>query len=227
MIPLGDVVPRRTLPVITWLLVSTLLLASAWFQFALTGDEKLDWLWRAGILGPPQVWPALAVTCWIDTSWPVVVTNAAALLLFGPAVEDRLGKLRYVAFLAVAIYLGAAAFSPLAGLFSTSALGALAPVSAVVAAYSALFPQSKLSFYAPTLSGGVLRECQALWGVFVWALLVPCGLLRQVTNGFAPPSQAVIALALGMVAAGLARVAARRERLLVSWWDSAPPTNLT
>lgn len=227
MLPLGDVVPRRTRAVVTWVVVVALLLASAWFEWALTGDEKLEWLWSAGVIGDAALWSTVATTCWIDPAWPVVVANAMTLALFGRAVEDRLGHFRYVALLALAVYLGAAAFSPANGVFSTPAIGALAPVSAVVAAYSALFPQSKLSFFLLRPTGGVYRECQALWGVFAWALLVPCGLLRQVSTGTAPTSQAVIALAIGAAAAGLARVAARRERLLVSWWDSAAPSNLT
>lgn len=227
MIPLGDVVPRRTRAVVTWLLVASLLLASAWFEWALTGDQKLEWLWRAGVIGDAALWSTVAAASWIDPAWPVVIANAMTLALFGRAVEDRLGHLRYIGMLALAIYLGAAAFSPATGVFSLPAIGALAPVSAVVAAYSALFPHSKLSFFVLTRSGWALRECQALWGVFAWALLVPFGLLRQASTGSAPPSQAVIALAIGVTAAGLARVAARKERLLVSWWDSTAPPNLT
>lgn len=220
MLPLGDVVPRRTFPHVTVAVVVGLLSGLGWYRLMLPPERQLEWLWRIGAIRGTVPWPALVTACWIDPSWLAGLANAIVLALFGPAVEDRFGHLRYGAFLTTAELLGTSASVSLAQVLSAPAAGALAPVSAVIATYLALFPHSKLSFWAPTPSGGALRECQAFWAVLVWVLLVPGGLLRQL-HGMAPSSQVLTALAVGGLAAVSARVVARRERMLVTWWD--PP----
>ena len=105
MIPLKDDIPARRVPLVTFTLI-----AAAVVAFFVAGDELGD---NAGV-------------------W-VLVVNALFLWLFGPSVEDAMGRVRFVVFVALGGG-AAAALDP-----SSAAAGA---VAAVLGGYALLYPRA-------------------------------------------------------------------------------------
>lgn len=220
MIPLGDVVPRRTRPVVTVATAGLLLLSL--LLFALTLDPQQRWgaLWTLGASRSTVPWPALLTSFWLEPSWSLGLANSAALLLYGPAVEDRLGPHRMAALLGTG-----AATNALIGLFavqppSTPVTGAAVAVAAVLGTYLSLHPGSKLVFWVPGTAGTSLHEVPVFWGVSSW-LIVAAGRLINVHAGWivGAPMIAVIAAVLIAFAAG--RHLALPARRSFGWWDDA------
>jgi membrane associated rhomboid family serine protease len=158
-------------------------------------------------------------TAWlVDPAWPRVAVNVAALLLFAPAVEDRLGRLRFAGLIALA-----AASTTLGPALTGGAMfpvtGAAAPIAAVLATYASLFPTSRLVFWLPGPRGGVLHELPAAWAMALWAVVVPGDFARFLSAGPVGPSalvQTLTGAAIGVVAAHVLPI---RGRLRVDWWD--------
>jgi membrane associated rhomboid family serine protease len=218
MIPLGDVVPRRTRPLVTLGVCGILALATGLLHLALPPDTRVElhWAWGATVRTLPL--PALVTAWMIEPAWLAGAANIAAVLLFGPAVEDRLGHGRFLLTLVVA----AASASALAvTIRSTPALpiaGAAGPSAAVLTAYWTLFPPSKLVWWLPGVSGGRLLEMPALWAVVVWAVLVPGHLAGQFARQISSPPPLAGTLAGLVVGLAAAKLLARAERLRVEWW---------
>ena len=105
MIPLKDDIPARRVPLVTFTLI-----AGAVVAFLVAGDELGD---HAGV-------------------W-VLVVNGLFLFLFGPSVEDAMGRVRFVVFAALGGG-AAAALDP-----SSAAAGA---VAAVLGGYALLYPRA-------------------------------------------------------------------------------------
>jgi membrane associated rhomboid family serine protease len=219
MIPLGDVVPRRTRPVVTWLLSALIVGSIAIWHGVLDAETRLRGVWAVGAWPDTIPWPAVATSWLIEPLWLAGVANIAGLLLFGPAVEDRLGPTRFVLLLVVTagvtLWVTSATFRP-PGLPTA---GAAALVASVLSAYLLLFPRSKLAFWTPGPRGGALHEPPILWSAAAWTLLVPGNLARYAQGpALAPPSRAAVgaAFVIGVIWAW-ALVPAERRR--VEWWD--------
>ena len=111
MIPIGNAVPSRYPPVVTWMLIGTNCLVFL-FQDSLSPDE-LELLVREFALIPARYtevfaygYPDLDVAdiipfftmMFLHGGWLHLILNMWTLWLFGPAIEDRMGHGRYLAF---------------------------------------------------------------------------------------------------------------------------------
>ena len=184
MIPIGDVVPRRTRPGVT------VALAVA----------------QAGLLLAPAFRP-----------WGVLwIVNAAAIWIFGCALEDRMGRGRFAALAT----LGAAVASAVAMLAAPVPLVLVASgglVAALAAGYLAVFPRSRVLSLVPVLVGIELVEIPAWFIALVWGAASLAAALAVWSSAEA------VALLTGWVAsAGTGAAAAwllkRPERMAISWW---------
>jgi membrane associated rhomboid family serine protease len=196
MIPIRDVIPSRTTPGITLLLIALNVLV---FGVMVAADGSL----------PDHRVPWLRETLSLFRHGSVVhlASNLAALWLFGENVEDRFGHLRFLLGYLSLGYAAALADLWLAPSPATPFTGATGAVAGIVAAYLVMFPRSRLLAIVPTGVPPSLIELPASGVAAAWFLL-------QVARGTGPLTLFVGATA-GVAAAWLLR---RPERQRVDWW---------
>ena len=163
MIPLKDMTPRRSFPVVTLLLITVNVVVFL-HQISLTPSAG-DVFVRTYGLVPAKISLALAgrhytmveallplVTCmFLHGGFLHIVGNLWFLWVFGANVEDRLGSLPYLLF-----YFAAGIGSGIAQtLFSwgsrVPSIGASGAISGVLGAYIVFFPASRILTLVPLL----------------------------------------------------------------------------
>lgn len=107
--------------------------------------------------------------------WAHLIINMWTLWVFGPAVEDRLGHVRFLLF-----YLVAGVAASFAHAFVNSAspvpvLGASGAIAGVIGCYVRLFPLARLVLMVPVLFMPVFFELPALVfaAVWLWTQIIP------------------------------------------------------
>src|SRR5687768_17524400 len=103
MIPISDVIPSRTTPVVTVALIALNALVFLYQQ--VLPDAALHAFVASYALVP--AWfsvPALFTSQFLHAGWMHILSNMLYLWIFGDNVEDRLGHVRFIVF-----YLGAGA----------------------------------------------------------------------------------------------------------------------
>ncbi|HWP27083.1 MAG TPA: rhomboid family intramembrane serine protease [Xanthobacteraceae bacterium] len=183
MFPIQNGVPHRSAPFVTWGLIAVNV-AVFLYQISLS-PPALDRFLVNYALIPGRYFvplpflpePALGdylpflTNMFLHGGWLHLIMNMWTLFLFGPAVEDRLGRLRYVLFyLACGIaastahaYVNATSFVP--------ALGASGAIAGVIGAFVRLFPLANLIVVVPILFFPFFFEIPALLFAGLWFLL--------------------------------------------------------
>ncbi len=142
-LPLRDVIPSRTAPVVT---VTLILLNSVAFLFeqTLTGPQLRAFVTFYGLVPAYFSVGSLVTSMFLHTGWLHFLGNMLYLWIFGDNIEDRVGHGRFLLF-----YLlcgGAAAFGQVAA--SPDSLvpmvGASGAIAGVMGAYFVLFPHSRV-----------------------------------------------------------------------------------
>ena len=143
MIPLSDVIPSRTFPVVT---IALIVVNALVFLYQLTLPEPLLQQFVATYALIPAWFsvPALFTSQFLHSGWMHIIANMLYLWIFGDNVEDRLGHFRFLLF-----YLGAgAAAAVLQTLFdpfsSIPMVGASGAIAGVMGAYFVLYPYSRV-----------------------------------------------------------------------------------
>jgi membrane associated rhomboid family serine protease len=149
-----------------------------------------------------------------------LAANVMAVWIFGQTIEDRMAHGRFAAFVMLCASLAAAAQSaadrshPLAVAVSHGA------AAAVIGAYFAAYPQSRVLLLIPAGLSLRVIEVQAVVFLALWYMLQVVGALGALV---ATPVAGVIpswAHAVGVMAgAGLVRPFRRPERERVEWWN--------
>ncbi len=148
MIPIRDVIPSRTTPVVT----ITLLVVSV-MVFLLSppaGSEAFEAFVRAWGLTPASVqWSAVFTSMFMHGGWMHLLSNMLFLWIFGDNVEDRMGHGRYLCF-----YLLCGSVAALAQVLAdpTSPIpmvGASGAIAGVLGAYIVMFPHSRVLTLVP------------------------------------------------------------------------------
>jgi membrane associated rhomboid family serine protease len=184
MIPIGNAVPSRYPPVVTWMLIATNCLVFL-FQDSLSPDE-LELLVREFALIPARYTEVFAygdpdldvadiipffTMMFLHGGWLHLILNMWTLWLFGPAIEDRMGHGRYLAF-----YLGCGFAASLAHVVfnPTSivpALGASGAIAGILGCYMRLFPMARVVVVVPILFIPLFFEVYAFVFIGLWFLL--------------------------------------------------------
>jgi membrane associated rhomboid family serine protease len=198
MIPLRDVIPSRTRPVVTILLIA--LNAVVFLRQAGLGADGFEAFIRAfGLVPAAFSWLSVVSSMFVHAGFMHFVGNMLYLWIFGDNVEDRMGHGRFLAF-----YLLCGAGAALA---QTSAVpeslvpmvGASGAIAGVMGAYFVLYPKSRVLTLIPFPI--TIVEIPALYLLGLWFVM-------QFVNG---------------VGALLVFVFRRRERQRVEWWDDSTP----
>jgi membrane associated rhomboid family serine protease len=153
LFPLRDNVSRTHEPIVVWVIVAANAIAFL-YQLGLSPRELQGFLYqhalvparyfspgwsRAVGLSPTDLSPFITNT-FLHGGWLHIIVNMWTLWIFGPALEDRLGPVRF----AILYVLAGIAASVTHALFNAGSavpvLGASGAIAGVIAAYAARFP---------------------------------------------------------------------------------------
>jgi membrane associated rhomboid family serine protease len=178
-IPIGTDVERRGAPLATLILAAVNLLVFLLLQFA---EPTRPYLWRLAMV-PAD--PSLATAfgaCFLHGGWLHLGGNLLYLLLFGAPLEDRLGRLRFLAVYllggAAALYVQAAVvmtMNPHLGIYPI--IGASGSVSALLGAFLVRLPGARVRvasivmFLLHGVHRASVRALPAVAAIALWMLL--------------------------------------------------------
>jgi len=206
MIPISDVIPRPTTPVITLILIA-LTAGSLAVQWLLPDDRLREIIHGYGLIPAAFSWAALLTSLVLHHGVLQAASNLLAIWIFGASVEDRLGPGRYLAFFVLAALGAGLADTAVRSGSPWPALGMSGGVAALMSAHFVLFPTSRTLVLVPLFFSMDLVEIPTLMLVGFW-------LVFQVAGGVG-----VFAPVAGALAGALLIWAFRqpaRER--VEWW---------
>ncbi len=170
MIPLRDVIPSRTTPYLTVVLIAVN--AVAWlYELSLPPDEVTGFLQTFGVVPASFTASTLVSSMFLHGSWSHVIGNMWYLWIFGDNVEDRLGHGRFLAFYLICGFvaaLGQVAMDPQSTLPTIGASGAIA---GVMGAYFVMFPRSRVLTLIPLIIFWEVVEIPAIFLLGFWFLM--------------------------------------------------------
>jgi membrane associated rhomboid family serine protease len=187
MIPLRDVIPSKTTPVVTVVLIAVN--AAAWiYELALPRDTLSAFLNVYGVVPASFNPPAVLSSMFLHGSWSHFIGNMWYLWIFGDNVEDRMGHARFTAFYVLCgagAALGHVALDPLSTLPTIGASGAIA---GVMGAYFVLYPRSRVLTLVPLIIFWEIIELPAVLLLGFWFLmqLFSAGAIAATAHGQGP-----------------------------------------
>jgi membrane associated rhomboid family serine protease len=119
----------------------------------------------------PATWQTVVSSLALHGSFVSLLADAIALAIFGPAVEDALGRLRFLALCLLGGVLAIAVQVALAPNSIFPALVATGPVAVVLGAYLRLFPRARVISLVPVPTFATLVEVPAGLLLGLWLLV--------------------------------------------------------
>ena len=170
MIPISDVIPSRTAPIVTMALIVVNLLIFL-YERSLSEPVLQLFIGQYALIPAGFHWPALFTSQFLHAGWAHVLSNMLYLWIFGDNVEDRLGHVPFLVF-----YLGAgAAAALLQTLFnpfsSVPMVGASGAIAGVMGAYFVLYPQSRVLTLIFLFIFVDIVEIPAIFFLGIWFLM--------------------------------------------------------
>ena len=170
VIPLSDVIPSRTVPVVTGVLIAVNVLIFL-YQQALSEPLLQQFVASYALVPARFSVAALFTSQFLHGGWLHVISNMLYLWIFGDNVEDRLGHAWFVVF-----YLGTGAaaailqtlFDPFSNVPMVGASGAIA---GVMGAYFVLYPTSRVLTAVFLVIFFDIVEIPAVFFLGLWFLL--------------------------------------------------------
>ena len=216
MIPLRDVIPSRTTPVVT---VSLIVANIVVFLYELTlGRRVEEFTLVFGLVPVDFSWFTVFTSMFLHGGLFHVAGNMLYLWIFGDNVEDRMGHARFLGF-----YLFCGTAAALAQAFTSPdstvpMVGASGAIAGVMGAYFVLYPRSRIVTLIPLLFFFQIVEVPAIFFLGIWfvmQLLSGAGSIAASATG----GVAFWAHVGGFVAGvGGVLVLRRPERQRVEWW---------
>jgi rhomboid family protein len=216
MIPLRDIVPSRTTPIVTISLIVANVLV---FLYELTlGRAVNDFTLYFGLVPAAFSWVAVFTSMFLHGGLFHVAGNMLYLWIFGDNVEDRMGHGRFLVFYLLCGTAAALAQTITAPDSVVPMVGASGAIAGVMGAYFVLYPKSRIVTLVPLFFFFQIIEVPAIFFLGIWFVM-------QFLSGVG----SIGAAATGGVAfwahvagflAGLSGVIVfrRPERQRVEWW---------
>jgi len=221
MIPLRDVIPSRTTPVVTISLIAVNVLVFV-YEFSL-GDRVNEFIIAFGLIPAAFSWVTLLTSMFLHGGFLHVAGNMLYLWIFGDNVEDRFGHGRFVAFYLLCGTVAALAQTIMSPDSVVPMVGASGAIAGVMGAYFVMYPHSRIVTLLPIFIFIQLIEVPAIFFLGIWFLMqFLSGVGSIATAASRQPAGGVAfwAHVAGFVA-GVAGVFVfrRPERQRVEWWD--------
>jgi membrane associated rhomboid family serine protease len=219
MIPLKDVIPSRTRPVLTTSLVVVNALIFL-LQSTLSPGELDRFFFTFGLTPAHFSLVSLFTSMFVHGGLGHVGGNLLYLWIFGDNIEDRLGHGRFLVFYLAAGVVAALAQTAMDPSSTVPMVGASGAIAGVLGGYFVLYPQSRVLTLFPFPV--MLFEVPAFFFLGLWFLVQfvsGLGSLAGASSGL-PGGVAFWAHVIGFLAgAVLVRLMQRPERQRVEWWS--------
>jgi membrane associated rhomboid family serine protease len=219
VIPLRDIIPSRTTPIVTVCLIALNIVV---FLYELTLGRAVDALTLYyGLVPAAFSWVNVFTSMFLHGSFMHIGGNMLYLWIFGDNVEDRMGHGRFLVF-----YLLCGTAAALAQTITTPEsivpmVGASGAIAGVMGAYFVLYPRSRIVTLIPLFFFFQVIEVPAIAFLGIWfamQFISGVGAIGS-TIGGSGGGIAFWAHVAGFVA-GITGVALfrRPERQRVEWW---------
>jgi len=220
LIPLRDIVPSRTTPVIT---ISLIVLNVLVFLFELSLGRAVEaFTFYFGLVPADFAWLNVFTSMFIHSGFLHIAGNMLYLWIFGDNVEDRMGHGRFLVFYLLCGVAAALAQTVTAPNSTVPMVGASGAIAGVMGAYFVLYPKSRIVALVPLFFFFQIIEVPAIFFLGIWFLmqfLSGVGSIAEATRGAPGGGVAFWAHVAGFVAGITGVVAFRRpERERVEWW---------
>jgi membrane associated rhomboid family serine protease len=221
MIPIRDVIPSRTTPVVTLGLIALNVLVFV-VQSGLTGRGLEMVIFNFALVPADFSIVTVFTSMLLHGGLAHLAGNMLFLWIFGDNIEDRLGHGRFLFFYLICGFVAALAQTALDPTSSVPMVGASGAIAGVMGAYLILFPHSRVVMLFPFPP--IVFELPAVWFLVMWfavQFLNGVGTLSIFGGADLSGGVAFWAHVTGFVTgAVLVRIMRRPERMAVDWWDT-------
>jgi len=184
MFPLKTSVPTRYPAIVTYVLISLNVLVFL-VQISLPEQAQVAATYAYGLVPARYFHPAWAQRMGLTSTdylpflsnafmhggWLHIIVNMWTLWLFGPAIEDRLGSIRFTIFYLACAIAASATHAWMNADSTLPALGASGAIAGVLGAHMRLFPFSNVLVLVPILFIPFFFALPAVVYIALWFLL--------------------------------------------------------
>ena len=220
MIPLRDVIPSRTTPVVTVTLIGLNILMFV-LQMA-QGPDGEAFIRSWGLVPAAFSWVTVFTSMFLHGGLLHLGGNMLYLWIFGDNVEDRLGHGRFLLFYLLCGVAAAVAQAMISPDSRVPMVGASGAIAGVMGAYFVLYPRSRIVTLVPIFIFFQIVEIPAIFFLGLWFVLQFLSGVGSVATAAGRISGGiafwahVAGFAAGVVGVFLMR---RPERERVEWWN--------
>jgi membrane associated rhomboid family serine protease len=218
VIPLRDVIPSRTTPWVTYLLIAVNLLVFL-HEASLGEPEVTTFILRWGLVPAEFTWVTACSAMFVHGGWLHVIGNLWSLWIFGDNVEDRMGHGRYLVFYVLVGLIGNLAQTAAMPASTVPLIGASGAIAGVMGAYLVLFPYSRILVLIFLVIFIDVIEIPAVFFLAIWFVMQLLSGVGQLSS--LPAANVGFWAHVGGFLAGVATVWVfrRKERQSVDWWS--------
>lgn len=221
MFPIRDIIPSRTTPGVTLVLIALNVLVYV-AQAGLSGRAFNAFIITFGLVPADFSVVNMFTAMFVHGGMAHLAGNLLFLWIFGDNVEDRLGHGRFVLFYLMCGAVAALAQAVLNPLSLVPMVGASGAIAGVMGAYLILYPRSRILMLFPFPP--ILFELPAVVFLGAWfAVQFVSGLGTLPVIGSVNLSGGIAfwAHVMGFVTGVVLVLVMRRpERMTVDWWDT-------
>jgi membrane associated rhomboid family serine protease len=221
MIPLRDVIPSRTTPVVTFALIAVNALVFL-HEFTL-GDGINEFIIAYGLIPAAFSWVTVLTSMFLHGGLLHFAGNMWYLWIFGDNVEDQMGHGRFLVFYLLCGTVAALAQTIMSPDSVVPMVGASGAIAGVMGAYFVMYPHSRIVTLLPIFIFIQLIEVPAIFFLGIWFLMqFLSGVGSIATAGTRAPGGVAFWAHIAGFVAGVAGVFVfrRPERRTVEWWDN-------
>ena len=223
MIPLRDVIPSRTTPVVTTTIIALNVLVFV-YQWSLGSRDANEFVYTWGLVPADFRLVTMVTSMFLHGGFLHVGGNMLYMWIFGDNVEDRMGRGRFVAF-----YLACGFIAALTQMFvnpgsTVPMVGASGAIAGVMGAYFVMFPHSRILTLIPFIFLQVV-EVPAMFFLPIWFLMQFLNGVGSITQVEAATGGVAFWAHIGGFVFGVLGGFAlqRPERRGPDWWHDVEP----
>src|SRR5215208_3601166 len=169
MIPLRDVIPSRTTPVVTIAIIVVNALVFL-YEFSLGADVN-EFIIAYGLIPAAFSWATLLASMFLHGGFLHFAGNMLYLWIFGDNVEDRMGHGRFLTFYLLCGTAAALAQTIMSPDSVVPMVGASGAIAGVMGAYFVLYPKSRIVTLIPIFFFFQVIEVPAIFFLGIWFLM--------------------------------------------------------
>jgi membrane associated rhomboid family serine protease len=227
MIPLRDVIPSRTTPVVTVALIVVNAIVFL-YEFSL-GPEVNEFIIGFGLIPAAFSWVTLVTSMFLHGGFLHFAGNMLYLWIFGDNVEDRMGHGRFLTFYLLCGTAAALAQTIMSPDSVVPMVGASGAIAGVMGAYFVMYPHSRIVTLIPIIVFIQIIEVPAIFFLGIWFVmqfLSGVGSIASAAGRQPAGGVAFWAHVAGFVAGvGGVFLFRRPERQSVDWWNETDSRN--